>query len=88
MSFYKNKNVLITGAAGITGHSAVKRLLDEGAHVRATVFSKRKLNVSHKNLEVIQCNLMNPFYIVIIRQFRSIEICCFNFIFTVMNIVF
>jgi len=45
MGFYKNKNVLITGAAGITGHAAVKRLLEEGANVRATVYNRRKLNV-------------------------------------------
>ena len=30
---YNNKNVLVTGAAGISGHSMVKRLLDEGSHV-------------------------------------------------------
>lgn len=77
MSFYKNKNVLITGAAGITGHSAVKRLLDEGAHVRATVFSKRKLNLYHKNLEVIQCDLMN--HEDCMKVLKDMDI-CFNFV--------
>ena len=46
---YNNKNVLVTGAAGISGHAMVKRLLDEGSFVRATVYTKRKLNLpKHK----------------------------------------
>jgi GDP-L-fucose synthase len=58
MGFYKNKNVLITGAAGITGHAAVKRLLEEGASVRATVYNRRKLNVPESSkLEVVKCDL-------------------------------
>lgn len=59
MSFYTGKKVLVTGAAGITGHAAVKRLLEEGAHVRATVFSNRGLKIEpHANLEVVKCDLM------------------------------
>ncbi len=58
MSFYKGKNILITGAAGITGHAAMKRLLAEGAHVRATQFTSRKINIEHDNLEVVSCDLM------------------------------
>ena len=55
---YNNKNVLVTGAAGISGHSMVKRLLDEGSFVRATVYTKRKLNLpKHKNLEIIKADL-------------------------------
>ena len=55
---YNNKNVLVTGAAGISGHSMVKRLLDEGSHVRATVYNTRKLNLpKHKNLEIIKADL-------------------------------
>ena len=55
---YNNKNVLVTGAAGISGHSMVKRLLDEGSFVRATVYTKRKLNLpEHKNLEIIKTDL-------------------------------
>ena len=42
---YNNKNVLVTGAAGISGHSMVKRLLDEGSYVRASVFTIRNLNL-------------------------------------------
>ena len=59
MGFYKGKNVLVTGAAGITGHAAVKRLLAEGANVRATVHSNRRLKIPpHDNLEVVKCDLM------------------------------
>ena len=59
MSFYNKKNILVTGAAGITGHSAIKRLLDEGAYVRATVYNNRNLDIHHKNLEIVKCDLMN-----------------------------
>ena len=59
MRFYTGKNVLVTGAAGITGHAAVKRLLAEGANVRATVYSNRGLKIDPQpNLEVVQCDLM------------------------------
>jgi GDP-L-fucose synthase len=59
MGFYTGKNVLVTGAAGITGHAAVKRLLAEGANVRATVYSNRGLKIDPQpNLEVVKCDLM------------------------------
>ena len=55
---YNNKNVLVTGAAGISGHAMVKRLLDEGSYVRATVYNTRKLNLpEHENLEVVKADL-------------------------------
>ena len=60
MGFYTGKKVLVTGAAGITGHAAVKRLLAEGADVRATVYSNRGLKIPpHANLEIVKCDLMN-----------------------------
>ena len=58
MGFYKNKNVLVTGAAGIAGHATVKKLLEQGANVKATVYTSKKLNIpDHPNLEIIKCNL-------------------------------
>ncbi|MFH1314593.1 MAG: NAD-dependent epimerase/dehydratase family protein [Candidatus Eisenbacteria bacterium] len=36
----KNQAVLVTGATGLVGSNLIKRLLDEGANVRATVHSK------------------------------------------------
>ena len=77
MSFYNKKNVLVTGAAGITGHSAVKRLLDDGANVRAAVYSNRKLNIKHPNLEVIQCDLMKHEDCMSVLKDMDI---CFNFV--------
>lgn len=58
MGFYTNKNVLVTGGAGIAGHSTVNRLLQEGAHVKATIYRSKELNIApHPNLEVVRCNL-------------------------------
>lgn len=78
MSYYKDKNVLVTGAAGITGHAAVKRLLAEGANVRATVFKNRKLNIDpHPNLQVVECDLMNYEHCKQVLDGADI---CFNFV--------
>jgi GDP-L-fucose synthase len=38
--FFKDKKVLVTGAAGFTGHNLVKRLLEEGANVIGTLHEK------------------------------------------------
>ena len=58
MGFYKDKNVLVTGGAGIAGHATVKKLLDQGAHVRATIFKSKQLDIpDHPNLEVVRCDL-------------------------------
>ena len=40
-SFYKNKNILVTGAAGFVGTNLVKRLVDLGANVTGTIFNKK-----------------------------------------------
>jgi GDP-L-fucose synthase len=78
MSFYKGKNILITGAAGITGHAAVKRLLSEGAKVRATVYKNRGLNIEeHPNLEIVQCDLMK--HEDCMKVLEGIDV-CFNFV--------
>ena len=52
MSFYTSKNILVAGASGITGHSMVKRLLEEGAFVRATIHNSNSYDIKHSNLEV------------------------------------
>ena len=75
---YNNKNVLVTGAAGISGHSMVKRLLDEGSFVRATVYTKRKLNLpKHKNLEIIKADLNS--HIKCLNMTRDMDV-VFNFV--------
>ena len=40
-SFYKNKNILITGSAGFVGTNLVKRLVGLGANVTGTIFNKK-----------------------------------------------
>ena len=58
MSMFENKKVLITGAAGICGQSAVRRFIEkENSKVRATVFNTRTLNYEHPNLEVVNADL-------------------------------
>ena len=59
MSFYSNKNILVAGAGGITGHSAVKRLLDEGAYVRASIHNSSTYDIQHPRLEVKKYDFMN-----------------------------
>lgn len=57
--FYRNKNVLVTGGAGLIGHELVTQLLERGAWVRATVYRERKLEVTHPRLEVVACDLLD-----------------------------
>lgn len=57
--FYKGKNVLVAGGAGLVGQSLVRKLLDQGAYVRATQYKSRKIALTHKNLEIISCDLRN-----------------------------
>jgi GDP-L-fucose synthase len=58
MSFWEGKKVLVTGAAGIAGQSTVRRLLSEGAIVRAIVGNNRKLEVEHPHLTTYKHNLL------------------------------
>ena len=39
------------------GHGLIQALLHHGAHVRATQFQKRKIALTHRNLEVVTCDL-------------------------------
>ena len=58
MSYYRNKNVLVTGGAGLIGHELVRQLLECGAHVRGTVYRERKIEIDHPSLEIVTCDLM------------------------------
>jgi GDP-L-fucose synthase len=57
--FYRGKNVLVAGGAGMIGQSLVRKLLEEGAYVRATQYQSRKIALKHKNLQVVPCDLRN-----------------------------
>lgn len=57
--FYRGKNVLVAGGAGLVGQSLVRKLLEEGASVRATQYRSRKITFGHKNLQVVSCDLRN-----------------------------
>lgn len=61
MSFYNRKNIVVTGAAGLIGHSVINKLLDQGAYVKAILHanSKRIFDCSHPNLTTEYRDLMN-----------------------------
>lgn len=54
---FRNRNVLVTGGAGLIGQELVTQLLERGAYVRATVFQERQLAIEHPRLEVVRCDL-------------------------------
>lgn len=56
-SFFQGRNVLVAGGAGLVGQSLIKKLLDQGAHVRATEFKSRKIQLAHSQLEIVSCDL-------------------------------
>ena len=56
---YKGRNVLVAGGAGLVGQSLITKLLDAGASVRATQYKSRKIEITHKNLEIVSCDLTN-----------------------------
>lgn len=44
-NFYEGKKVLVTGGAGLAGHTFIKELIDRGANVFATTFKRRKIDL-------------------------------------------
>lgn len=54
--FYKNKKVLVTGAAGFVGTHFVEQLLEQGANVRATVHN-RPIIIDDQAIEKITADL-------------------------------
>ena len=57
--YYKDRNILVAGGAGLVGQSLVRMLLGQGAFVRATQFKARRINFRHRNLEIVTCDLDN-----------------------------
>lgn len=56
-SFFQRKNILVAGGGGLVGQSLIRQLLDHGAHVRATQFKTRKINLDHPHLNIVTCDL-------------------------------
>lgn len=56
-SWYRGKNVLVTGGAGLIGQGLVRRLLADGAYVRATQYRARTIALRHPRLEIVPGDL-------------------------------
>jgi GDP-L-fucose synthase len=59
MSMFTNANVLVTGGAGFVGVNLIKRLLDVGAHVKATLHRKPAV-IEDKRVRYVECDLRRP----------------------------
>jgi GDP-L-fucose synthase len=55
----KGTKVLVAGASGLIGSNLLKRLLDEGATLRATLHRKEPVIVD-KRIEYVRCDLTRP----------------------------
>lgn len=54
--FFKNQKVLVTGGTGLIGSNLIKRLLSEGAIVRATLHRREPIVVDDR-IEYVKCDL-------------------------------
>jgi nucleoside-diphosphate-sugar epimerase len=57
-SIITDKNILVTGAAGLVGKELTKQLLSKGYKVNA-IYHSTPLNISHPNLVIQQCDILD-----------------------------
>ena len=53
---FKGSKILVTGAGGFLGTNIAKRLVEEGSHVRGTLYT-RNPQFEHQRLEYVHANL-------------------------------
>ncbi|MGH2566079.1 MAG: NAD-dependent epimerase/dehydratase family protein, partial [Ginsengibacter sp.] len=53
-----DKNILVTGAAGLVGNELAKQLLAAGYKVTA-IYNSTSVNISHVNLIIKQCDILD-----------------------------
>src|SRR3989338_3358447 len=58
--FYKEKKVLVLQGHKMFGQCLIRKLLNQGAWVRASSEEPRKIQIEDKRLEVAECDLANP----------------------------
>lgn len=59
-SLITDRNILVTGAAGLVGNELTKQLLANGYRVTA-IYNSAPLTISHPNLTVKQCDILDTF---------------------------
>lgn len=58
--FYQGRNILVLQGGKIFGRSITGQLLDQGAAVRCTYEPGFEVDLRHKNLETVKCDLGDP----------------------------
>ena len=66
-SLITDKNIVVTGAAGLVGNELTKQLLDKGYKVTA-IYHSTPVNISHPNLIIKQCDILDTFSLEEIMQ--------------------
>lgn len=65
-------NILVTGANGFVGQALIDKLLESGHSVTALVRSKSKIKKTHKELKLIEGDLLKPEGLPKLKKFNSI----------------
>ena len=92
MSIFKDKKVLVTGAAGLCGTAVVNRLLKMGdCSIIGTTYTRRDLNIENSNLNLVCFYYLITYFIPIIPSgsfFSTLTSTLFwiNFMFYIVNI--